>query len=403
MKRVEEVSRPLKELMLKRGVLKDPETGLQYYAGYNYNTLYDWDLYLETITLYYLGLTEYSKNSVRLFLSQQREDGFIARVFQRGEPLGWRSEENLEHCKPFLAQAALFMSQYDGDYEWLRGELFHKLRKYVNYWLDACDRDGNGLSEWNSAPHSGEDNQFERAGGWQANYCEGVDLNAFICRECRALAQIAEHAADRQQALDLREAADARAAAVRELLWDSGDAIFYDRHRRTGRLIKVKYALSFATLWAGVATAEQADAAVRRHLLSRDAFWTPYPVSTYARTEPTYAQTARKGDYSQCNWRGSLWMPANYFITHGLRAYGFVQEARELARRSFEVLVMHPAPREWYNAETGEGCGQDPFWGWSGVAAFMPLEIENDCDPTALDVPNLRQKVQTIRDKAGVL
>ena len=122
------------------------------------------------------------------------------------------------------------------------------MRKYLNYWLDDCDRDGNGLSEWNSAPHAGADNQFERVGGWQANFCEGVDLNCYLYRECLALARIADEVGKRQQAADLRGAAQARRETVLRLLWDDEDKLFYDRDRRTGKRIRVKYLMSFMSL-----------------------------------------------------------------------------------------------------------------------------------------------------------
>jgi len=37
-----------------------------------------------------------------------------------------------------------------------------------------------------SAPHTGMDNQHERAGFWLDRFCEGVNLNCTLVRECRA-------------------------------------------------------------------------------------------------------------------------------------------------------------------------------------------------------------------------
>ena len=50
-----EVVQSLKTLMLENGIHKDKRTGMPYFTGYNYLTLYDWDQYFEAITLYYLG------------------------------------------------------------------------------------------------------------------------------------------------------------------------------------------------------------------------------------------------------------------------------------------------------------------------------------------------------------
>ena len=395
------VVRSFRELMLENGFHHNERTGLSYYSGYKYETLYDIDLYFEGIILYYMGIGEYTKNGISLFLDAQQHEGFIPRCMFR-TTVGVSTEESLEHCKPFLAQTAVLISDYEGDYAWISPEMFHKLRRYLNYWLDNNDRNGNGLSEWNSAPHGGADNQFERAGGWQANYSEAVDLNCYLYRECLALAKIADRVRQPRQAIDLREAAEARKAAVLTL-WDHHDQIFYDRHRRTGKPIKVKYLMSFMTLWAEIATKEQAEASVNRYLLNENHFWTPWPLATYSLTEPTFCQIKKAGDYSRCNFRGSVWMPYNYWIMHGMRKYGFQKAAGELAQKSYLLWTLTDKRREWFNSETGEGYGKDPFWGFSGLAPFMSPEVDLDCDPTALDDPRLREKMDKVRETLGTL
>ncbi len=401
-KELKQVIGPLKQLMLENGVQTDAPTGLRFYTGYKYRTLYDIDLYFEGIILYYMGVRDYTKNCIRLFLDQQKDNGMIPRTVQRKQH-GWTNEEDLEHCKPFLAQTALFVAQYERDYSWITPDMFHKLRRYLNYWLDDCDRDGNGLSEWNSGPHAGADNQFERVGGWQANFCEGVDLNCYLYRECLACARIGDEIGKRQQAIDLRDAAQARKETVQRLLWDDADKLFYDRDRRTGKPIKVKYLMSFMSLWTEVATRLQAQESVERYLLNPAEFWTPYPASTYALSEPSFAQKAKPGDYSPCNFRGCVWIPYNYWIMHGLRKCGFSEAAHHIAGRSYDLFALHDVPREWYNSQTGEGYGAEPFWGFTGVAPFMQLELEYNCDPTALDDDNLREKMDRIRAIAGTL
>ena len=98
-----------------------------------------------------------------------------------------------------------------------------------------------------------------------------------------------------------------------------------------------------------------------------------------------------------------MWIPYNYWIMHGLRKYGFNDAAQEVGKRSYDLLTLHANPREWYNSETGEGYGADPFWGFTGVAAFMQLELENGCDPTALEDDDLQEKMDKIRRTVGTL
>jgi hypothetical protein len=75
-------------------------------------------------------------------------------------------------------------------------------------------------------------------------------------------------------------------------------------------------------------------------------------------------------------------------IFHGLLRYGYREEARELALRTYRMaLDLNPVTREYYNAETGAGLGLEPFWGWSSLAYVMPLDLEMNYDPTDLDAP----------------
>ena len=118
--------------------------------------------------------------------------------------------------------------------------------------------------------------------------------------------------------------------------------------------------MSFMTLWSEVATAQQAAASVKRYLVNPEEFWTPWPVATYAKTEPKFSQFKLKGDYGACNFRGSVWIPYNYLIMHGLRKYGFHDAAQQLADKTYAMWTMTDERREWFNSETGEGYGNHP-------------------------------------------
>ena len=124
---------------------------------------------------------------------------------------------------------------------------------------------------------------------------------------------------------------------------------------------------------------------MHEHLLNKEEFWLPYAVATYAKTEPDYYQGVRAGE---CNWRGPSWIPANYMIFHGLLRYGFRGEARELALKSFDMaLDRNKVTREFYDADSGEGNGMNPFWGWSSLAYVMIFDLEENYDPTDLAGP----------------
>ena len=342
-------------------------------TGYAYGEFYDWDLYFENLYLSYYGISNYCFSNFKAFMALQKPDGFVSRRIRK---------QNQQMFKPFLAQIAVLGSKQKGnDYEWLRAGYYDQLRKYLDRWF-AYDTDHNGLPVWESADASGMDNQVRRAGNIGAYFCEGTDLACYLHRELECMAFIAGKLgkSDDQKAYEAH--AVALAKAVNAILWDEKDGFYYDRNEQTGQPIRVKSVVGFLPLWAGIATPERAKRLVMEHLTNTNEFWLNYPVATYAASEPDYYQGRRQ---RECNWQGTSWIPTDYMVMHGLLRYGFKDVARELARRTFKmVLDENATTREFYDADTGKGNGMNPFWGWSSLAYVMPLEVELGYDPTEI-------------------
>ncbi len=363
-------------MMRERGIFTEPVTGKQYFTGYSYETLYDWDQYFEGIVQMYLGWdTRYLINGVEIFLGLQKPDGFIRRS------TGGCEAEQTEHVKPFLAQICLLIYRKDGHLDFVTPEYYCRMKKYLNYWL--CERScDSGLSYWDSAPHTGMDNQHDRAGWWYDCFCEGVDLNSYLVRECRAFARVAEIKGHPEEAAEFKAKADQVALAIQKNCWDEEDGFFYDVDRRTGERIKVKSVASFAALWAGIATPEQARRMIKEHLFNPAEFYRPLPFSALAATEPGYTEEKLPGDLG-CGWRAQTWVPTNYYIFHALRRYGYQTPASEVAEKTYR-MVKDIGDREYYNTESKTGNGLGPFWGWTLLAYFMPLEDRLSLDPTEI-------------------
>jgi hypothetical protein len=366
--------------LMERGILTERDTGKEYFTGYSYKTLYDWDQYFEAVVQLYLGWgTRYIQNAVTIFLDHQEGTGFIVRCIHPG-----LEEERSEMVKPFLAQNALLVYKHDRDLSWLTDDYYRRMQRYLEYWLTEKDEDGDGLSTWDSAPHSGMDDQIERIGAWKSYSCSGVDLNAFLARECDAFALVAELTGHPEDAPRFRDLGKAKRRLIREELWDETDGFFYDRRAGGGEPIRVKSSAAFAALWCGAATPAQTRRMVYEHLLNPAEFWRAFPVPSYAASEPGYREERAEADVG-CNWRAQTWMPVNYYIMHGLMAYGYPDVARAVALRSAEV-VRTVGDREYYDTDSVAGRGLDPFWGWSLLAYFMPLECDLSYDPTRIAV-----------------
>jgi hypothetical protein len=350
-------------------------------TGYSYDEFYDWDLYFENIYMSYYGISQFCRSNPEAFLDRQMACGFTPRTLI--EP------RMRQHFKPFMAQIALLGSRQTGNYAWLKTKYYERLKKYLDYWFWYSDFDKNGLCVWDSADHSGMDNQVSRAGELYAMTVEGVDLNCYLVRELQAMAVLAGELGHPQDQKEFQAQASRLSTLINQVFWDEIDGFYYDRHERTGELVRLKSVAGFIPLWLGIVPPERVKRLVEDHLHNPAEFWLDHPVATYAKTDPDYYQERIGGE---CNWRGTAWIPTNYMIFHGLIKQGFTELAGELAYKTFQMVLSEEVTREYYNAETGCGQGLNPFWGWSTLGYFMPLEYELGYDPT--DISN--EQIQPI-------
>ena len=180
--------------------------------------------------------------------------------------------------------------------------------------------------------------------------------------------------------------ADRLKNTILSLMWDENDRFFYDIDKRTGEKLPMRYLGAFASLWANVATEAMAKDMIKRYLMNPNEFRRGFLYPVMSAANPGYTEGYLPGDIG-CNWRANTWIPTNYYVFQSLRKYGYVEEAVELARVTFDT-VKRIGDREYYATESQKGCGLDPFWGWSLLAYFMPWENENGYDPTEISLKN---------------
>lgn len=69
-------------------------------------------------------------------------------------------------------------------------------------------------------------------------------------------------------------------------------------------------------------------------------------------------------------WRGPIWMHVNWMIADGLRAYGHGGLAERIRDESRKCIEAAGGYFEYFNAETGKGCGGGGFSWTAAVALF---------------------------------
>lgn len=357
-----------------RGIRKAAK-GHDLVTGYSYDEFYDWDLYFENLYLSHFGVSRYCRNNLESFLDQQLPCGFVSRSLTL--------PRMRQHFKPFLAQIALLGCRQTGCYDWLLPRYYQRLAKSIDFWFWYQDFDKNGLAVWDSADHSGMDNQDRRAGENYSMTVEGVDLNCYLVREYQAMSALATGLGLAADAATFEAKATALSETINEVMWDEADGFYYDRYERKGEPVRVKSVAGFIPLWAGIVPPDRAERLVKDHLLNEEEFWICYPVATWSKSEPDYVQVLE--DRNICNWLGTTWIPTNYMVFHGLRKQGFGDIAEDLAYKTFELVINEADTREYYDGESGVGQGLNPFWGWSALGYLMPMEFENEYDPTEIE------------------
>jgi glycogen debranching enzyme len=103
-------------------------------------------------------------------------------------------------------------------------------------------------------------------------------------------------------------------------------------------------------------------------------------IPTVSRSDPHYDPDTM--------WRGPVWVNINYFFIEALRQVGRNELARELRKKTLDLVMGQPSIYEYYSSETGEppATAADIF-GWT-AAVFIDLAIQASYE----DVP-LRAKL----------
>ncbi len=316
---------------------------------------------------------------------------------------------------PLMAWAFWELYKKNGDVDMLSKYFGHLLN--YHFWLNFNrDLNKDGLYSWMHGFESGLDNapRYDEVSSME---CDAPDFSACVSVQLRSLAYMATILGEDTTLESLEARKRELDDWINKDLWDPKRAFYFDRAfdgDRKGEFIGPKAISGWYPLFAGIVPKDRLPAYLD-HLTNPGEFWTPMPVPSVAKDEPSFSKDMNM-------WRGPVWINTNYMIVKGLKGYGFRELPGELAYLTvstvFDVFKDKEMFYEYYGcldnnkdiesfARKGEHDGPRPYFlGWTGLVANLLLEdilgIEVQHDAILL-VPSMPEKLIAAIGRSGTI
>lgn len=329
-----------------------------------YVGVWNWDSYFHVIALRHAG-SEIARNQFRILLNHQLPNGMIPDVIQDHRVLSHSNDYGIDADitkPPLTAWAVWKLYEIDGDSAFL-DEIYDALVRSQQWWFAEHDSDQNGLCEYAHPYSSGLDNNplFDD----KRVPLETPDLNAYLILQYDHLAKIAQVLGRSAEAQTWTDAAKTMTERLVEMRWDEEAGYFWAHHHN--QPIPVRTPFNLFPLITGRLPAVIAERLVQ-HLTDEMQFWTRFPVPTVALNDPKHDPNVM--------WRGPVWINVNYLLIDGLKRAGFAEIARDLRRKTLDMMLRQSDIYEYYNPNTGEKPPRAvSVFGWS-AALFIDLVLD---------------------------
>jgi hypothetical protein len=281
---------------------------------------------------------------------------------------------------------------------------YPRLKKWHEWWF--CDRgdgqpwrDGNkdGLLEWGSdrgsTPSVGG-RGFLQAAKWESGMDDSpmydgvaydahthtmnlndVGLNSLYALDAECLSKIARILEKEDDSFRFLAQYERMKKLINEKLWNREDGIYENRFWN-GQFSRHLSPTNFYPMFAGIATQEQAQRMIERHLLNTKEFWGTYVIPSIARNDPAFLD--------QFYWRGDIWGPTNYIVYQAINRYAFDEVALEYAQKNFDLFMgdwkTNQHDNEQYHADGGNGGG-DTHYTWGALLCLPGINQYIDENP----------------------
>jgi len=334
----------------------------------HYVGVWQWDAYFHALAYRHMEMN-LAKDQLRIVLDHQRSDGMIPdAVHDEGTVTRLTFPVEADVTKPpLVAWAAWKLYEIDHDVEFLH-EVYEPIVRWNNWWFEKNDVDGNGLCEYLHPYSSGLDDSPL----WDEGVpVESPDLNTYLCLQQEALSKIAFAIGEANDGAQWAQLADAQAARMLRWMWDEDAGLFWATRPTVQARVNVRTPFNLFPLITG-RLPEHVTRRLVAHLTDESEFWSRYPLPTVALNDPKYDPLTM--------WRGPTWVNVNYLLIEGLQRTGYLDLARELRRRTLDLIGLHDDIYEYYQPQTGEVPPKAAsIFGWSS-AVFIDLAIQAERD-----------------------
>jgi len=327
-----------------------------------YVGIWQWDNFFHALAYRHVE-PRLAQDQLRILLDHQREDGMIPdAIHDEGTVTHLSFPVEADVTKPpLIAWAVWKLYEHHSDREFL-DEIYEPLVRWNNWWFEKNDPNGNGLCEYQHPFSSGLDDSPLWDEGMPV---EAPDLNTYLCLQQEALSKIARVLGEHEDADLWERRADSMARRLVRIAWDEEAGLFWAT--RNGVRVNVRTPFNLFPLITGRMPPPIAERLVA-HLTNERKFWPRYPVPTVALDDPKFNPFQM--------WRGPTWVNVNYLLIEGLFRSGYPEVARELRRRTLELIASQPDIYEYYHPHTGEKPpSAASVFGWS-AAIYIELAIQ---------------------------
>jgi alpha,alpha-trehalase len=265
---------------------------------------------------------------------------------------------------------------FSKDIDWLLPRIALAKREYHQVWMETKKPHNRRVYKGLSRNYSTDltNDQAELESGWDYTPRFGrraldylpVDLNALLYKYETDFARAAHIAGDEYEFREWQRAARKRKKMMTELMWDKYRGLFCDYNYVQGKRGTVSSLAAYYTMWAGLATKQQARAMARalRRFEHRGGLATTDDIPLN--------QRFLGGMPTQWAFPNG-WAPLHFLAVKGLERYGYRREARRVALKWLRTNLVwfnthgvflekynvvdpgHPPAKGVYPAQTGFG------------------------------------------------